>query len=118
MGSATFAGTLTGSHDRQLNKSISDERVRKRPDIVFAYANVFGAFSEKTGNFLPLPDRAILSPETMFDNILATCRQKKKKLTIQKKTLNHIVFDHILNDKPRVLFIMCHGDLKKENGLE
>ena len=107
---------MTGSLDRKVNKTISEDR--RRPDIVFAYANVFGAISEKTGNFVPMADRAILSPDTMFENIIQTCRQKKKKLIIQKKTLNHIVFDHILNDKPRVLFIMCHGDLKKENGQE
>ena len=109
---------MSGSLERMIGKTISDERERKRPDIVFAYANVFGAINEKDGKFLTMPDRAILSPDEMFERITQECRQKRKKLIIQKKTLNHISFDHILNDKPKVLFIMCHGDMKVVNGQE
>ena len=43
--------------------------------------NVFG-YRNKNDQFVALADKHILSPETMFENIVKTCGKRSKKLLI------------------------------------
>ena len=49
----------------------------KRPDIIFAYANVFGSLEHDV--FKPLQDYEILSPDEMFSEIEKAVNQTKRK---------------------------------------
>ena len=82
----------------------------QRPDIIFAYANVFGFYHND--KFEPLPDSQILSPDKMFNHIVQAAQKSNRKLLIEKKTLDEDSFQDILHANPRVLFIMCHGQLE------
>ena len=85
-----------------------------RLDIIFAYANAFGTLNERS-EFVPLSERQIIRPDMMFKTICNAVKSKNKKLTIQKRILNFTTFDDILCKNPRVLIIMCHGMLTKDD---
>ena len=95
----------------RAQSSFLSEELQGRPDIVFAYANVFFDASGKE-----FRNHAIFSPDKMFDEIVQASSQdavavarNKKKLIIAKKNLNCQTLRHILSEQPRVLVIMCHG---------
>ena len=85
-----------------------------RVDILFAYANAFGTKNAR-GEFVPLSDRQIIKPDVMFESIVKAVKEKKKKLTIEKKFLNYQTFDDCLSKNPRVLVLMCHGMLRRDS---
>lgn len=89
--------SATGMSQRMLNRCASNltssnltarlTQKAERPDIVFAYANVFGLKNAKD-QFIPLSDRQIIQPDIMFKNIIKAVKQENKKLTIHKRILN------------------------------
>ena len=90
----------------------------QRIDIVFAYANAFGSIG-KNKEFRAMSDREIINPDEMFNKIVQVVQESNKKLTIAKKILNYNSFDKILDSNPRVLILMCHGQLvTKKKGQE
>lgn len=52
----------------------------------------------------------------MFSRIKETSEKANKNLRIEMRTLTYLSFASILDEKPRVLFILCHGDIKKVKG--
>ena len=80
---------------------------------MFAYANSFG-FKNERNEFIPLSERQIIQPDEMFDSICKAVKQMNKKLTIHKQILNYQTFDSILCRNPRILIIMCHGQLVRD----
>ena len=91
-----------------------------RPDIIFAYANVFGKEDENK-NFVAFPQNEITNPDKMFETIVEAATPKGgqigKALKIEKRILNWVSLVDILNESPRLLSIMCHGNHKNKNGL-
>ena len=64
-----------------------------------------------------MPESSIIQPDVMFETICKAVGNKR--LSIHKKFLNYNSFGDILSQNPRVLIIMCHGQLKKnKNGNE
>lgn len=54
----------------------------------------------------------------MFDIIVQAANHKGgKALRIEKRVLNFLTFDTILEEGPKLLFIMCHGQLNRRTGM-
>ena len=91
-----------------------------RPDIIFAYANVFGKEDENK-NFVAFPQNMITNPDKMFETIVEAATPKSgqigKALKIEKRILNWVSLVDILDECPRLLSIMCHGKHDCKSGL-
>ena len=98
-----------------MNSAVS---LKERIDIIFAYADVFGSL-DANNIFKPFKPHEIIDANKMFKTIVkaATSKEKssQKALRIEKRILNFKTFDHILDEGPRLLFVLCHGtrDSKK-----
>ena len=106
---------LKGKNEKQqlpdnLKRRQKEEEVKERPDIIFAYANVFGHL-DKDNNFEAYEWSKIINPDEMFKKIEAAAVQSTngKALRIEKRILNWQTFDKILEEGPRLLFMQCHG---------
>ena len=53
----------------------------------------------------------IINPDSMFESIKERARASGKALWIEKRILNSQSFNAILAEGPKLLFIMCHGNL-------
>ena len=69
-----------------MHSDVMSYQPRERPDIIFAYANVFGF--KYNDEFVPLSDRKILAPDKMFHEIEQACENSKKPLSLHKRILN------------------------------
>jgi hypothetical protein len=56
----------------------------------------------------------MLAPDLMYDNILRTAQHSGLRLAIERKPINFKEFQKILNKKIKVLFLLCHGDAKRQ----
>ena len=52
-----------------INEPRKSFKDAERPDIIFAYANVFGKEDEKK-NFVPFKQRQIINPDDMFEKLV------------------------------------------------
>ena len=53
----------------------------------------------------------------MFEKIVQETVRSGRALTIEKRILNWFSFSNILEENPRILFIMCHGMRNRETGV-
>ena len=83
-------------------------------DIAFLYADVL-VYKNKE-EIIPLSSEQTLSPDKMYEDIVEGLEKTNKQFTILKRPLNRENLLKVLFDKPKVLFLNCHGDKKRVDG--
>ncbi len=83
-------------------------------DIAFLYADVLVYKNKK--EIMPLSSEQTLSPDKMYEDIVEELEKTKKQFTILKRPLNRESLLKVLFERPKVLFLNCHGDKKRVDG--